>query len=67
MAEYMVLLVDVRSGEVEDVFEAGMVKKNGREVKIHCKTTEPITTPFNIEGFKSDKAIGTFYAESSPG
>lgn len=69
MADLMLLLVDVKSGDVLDVFEIdeGMVNKNVSPVEIHCKKTDDIKTPFNIKGFQSDKAIGTFYAQESPG
>ena len=67
--KYMVILVDVESGEVENVFETrkDRVKIKDSEVKIDGNTTKKIKPPFNIKGFTSDKAIGTFYAKSSPG
>lgn len=77
--KYMVILVDVESGEVVNVFETSKdrvnikdnvkdrVKIKNPEVKIDGNTTKNIEPPFNIRGFTSDKAIGTFYAKSSPG
>jgi len=69
MAEYMVLLVDVESGQVVDAFGADKKKihdDNSDKVTIHGKKTTDINPPFNIDNFTSDRAIGTFCTQSNP-
>ena len=69
--KYMLLMVDVKSGDVVDVFALRDMKDIDKSdkptVKIKSYATHDIPPPFDIKGFKSDKAIGTFYSESSPG
>jgi hypothetical protein len=58
--KFMVLYVEVDSGAVVEVFESREVGKLGEKA-------EHVKPPFDIQGFINDKAIGTFFAKSSPG
>ncbi len=62
MAKYMVIYVDVKDGDVEDVYESDSVGGIGKKAE---KVTEPEESlPVKV---KNDKAIVTFYEQSSPG
>ena len=62
MAKYMVIYVGVDDGEVEAVYESNTLGEIDGRAK---EATKP-GAPLPIE-LVSDKAIATFYAESSPG
>ncbi len=62
MAEYMVVYVRVDDGEVEEVYESDTLGKIEKPAKPANNPKEPL----HID-LVSDKAIATFYAESSPG
>ncbi|MGD9246225.1 MAG: hypothetical protein PVH36_14935 [Desulfobacterales bacterium] len=57
--KYMVLFVDVKDGIVDYVYESNKLGTIGGEAK-------EIKTPFNIDSFTSDRAIGTFCTKSNP-
>jgi len=58
----MVIYVRVDDGEIEEVYESNTLGKiEGRAEEV----TKP-KAPLHID-LVSDKAIGTFYTESSPG
>lgn len=62
MAKYMVIYVSVDDGEVEGVYESNTLG----EIEGRAKEVTKPGAPLRID-LVSDKAIGTFYAESSPG
>jgi len=57
--KYMVLFVDVEDGIVDNVYESNELGTIGEQAK-------KIKTPFNIDSFTSDRAIGTFCTSSNP-
>ncbi len=59
MKKYMVLFIDVKDGEIDEVYESNELGTIGKK----AEDKEP---PFNIDKFTSDKAIGTFCTKSNP-
>ncbi|MEA1946630.1 MAG: hypothetical protein U9N83_04935 [Thermodesulfobacteriota bacterium] len=70
MANYMVVYIDVGTGDISEVYGAQDIPINLNNVVLEeaeLAYSAGEHKKFTIKDFKSDKAFMTFYAESSPG